>query len=319
MNPLMKNVFSAFEAVANRPTSISINRAGVELYPGGHFQGIQRMQVPAVPGKTRQQNLILLTSSSDETAYLVPCSMADDWLSGQANAPVPIASLNDNPAFNHAGGCQAFGTLLAVGIENHQTNINSEVQFWNFEGNPQPEPAMMISRNGAEYFSTAGAVGVTSHGPGMVVAVASFDAEAVDFYDTEYLPRQLGGTALKFLFTWTASTANKDGWLDNNFGSYQDINLITETDGELYMVAFDHSGASDWMDLYSVDLTTEDHASALRKMATKHMYCSNGCSFNDGAGIFIAAPDHFDVYAVNGHSGDYKIGKTINVNYFSGV
>jgi hypothetical protein len=47
------------------------------------------------------------------------------------------------------------------------------------------------------------------------------------------------------------------------------------------------------------------------------MYCSDGCTFDAGAGIFIASENEFDVYAVNPSSGDHNTGTTIHVNYFS--
>jgi hypothetical protein len=70
------------------------------------------------------------------------------------------------------------------------------------------------------------------------------------------------------------------------------------------------------MDLFTVNLGG-DHSLALRKAAKKHMYCTGGCAFDAGAGIFIASELEFDVYAVNGSSGDHNTGTTIHVNYFS--
>jgi hypothetical protein len=310
MNPIMKNVFAAYEAVAVRPTSISIDRTGVALPRGGHFQGIQRMLVEPIPRETRQQKLLVITSSSNQEAYFVACSMADDWLSGRANVPFKMTGLD--PSFNHAGGCQAFGHFLAAGLEN-SAETNSEIQFWDFERFPKKVPPT-IERPGSGHTFTAGAVGLTSYGSGTVLAVATFNADTIDFYTSKADPFR--GSPLTWQFTWKASEANKSGWIDDNFGTYQNINLITQVDGQLFMVAFDRSGYSDWMDLFTVNLDG-DHSFALRKAAKKHMYCTDGCAFDAGAGIFIASEDEFDVYAVNGSSGDHNTGTTIHVNYFS--
>jgi hypothetical protein len=316
MNPVMRDVFGAFEAVADRPTSINIDRTGVALPQGQHFQGIQRIYIPPVGGKTAEQRLIVISSSSNDDAYFVPCSMAEDWLSGKANAPKILATVNDTPAFNHAGGCQAFGSILAMGLEDLDNEKYSQVRFWDFGVN-KPIPEMTIDRPGNGKTFTAGAIGMTSYAGGSLVAVGSFSSQTIDFYATEFSPR--GGRALKFMFTWVADDANKSAWVDENFANYQNLNLITQADGQVFMVAFDRSGSSDWMDLYSVNLNAADPTLALRKMAKKHMYCSNGCRFDAGSGIFIASEYEFDVYAVAEHSGDYKTGTTINVNYFSGV
>jgi hypothetical protein len=328
MNPLMKNVFGAFEAVHDRPISISIDRKGVVFPAGGpsgegHFQGIQRMpSIPFVGHERPNENLLVITSSSDQVAYFVTCSMADDWLSGHANPPTTMATRDIN-GFNHAGGCQSYGNFLVAGLENAYTETNSEIQFWDLKGASQRVPEAVqktISRctdGTSGHKCTAGAVGITSFGRGAVMAVASYNADTVDFYVSEGDPFR--GSPLNKSVTWTESNANKNGWLDKNFAHYQNINLITETDQTLWMVAFDRSSStdpSDWMDLYTVDLSA-DKNSVFRKAAKKHMYCSDGCTFDAGAGIFIASENEFDVYAVNPSSGDHNTGTTIHVNYFS--
>jgi hypothetical protein len=313
MNPLMKNVFGAFEAVHDRPKSISIDRKGVVLPPGGHFQGIQRM--PNVPGE-RQENLLVITSSSAQEGYFVTCSMAKDWLSGRANPPTMVPQSNGEPGFSHAGGCQAFGNLLALGLENSDENT-SEVQFWNLKGAPEAVPPT-IQRCRTGKTCTAGAVGITSFGKGAVMAVASYNADTVDFYTSEADP--FSGSPFNKSFTWTESNANKSGWLDKNFAQYQNINLITDQDQKLWMVGFDRDQLShfDWMDLYTIDLTAEPN-SVFRKAAKKHMYCSDDVQLGVAGGIYIASEDEFDVYAVKPLSGDHVTGTRINVNYFSGI
>jgi hypothetical protein len=314
MNPVMKNVFGAFEAVADRPKSISIDRKGVVLPPGNgsHFQGIQRMpSVPGLPGQS-PENLLVITSSSAQEGYFVTCSMADDWLSGRANSPTMVPSSDGESGFSHAGGCQSFGNLLALGLENSAENT-SEIQFWDLKGAPEQVP-MTIQRCRTGKTCTAGAVGLTSFGKGAVLAVASYNADTVDFYTSEADP--FSGSPFIPKFTWTASQANKTGWLDNNFGQYQNINLITQTDQTLWMVAFDRSGQSDWMDLYTVDLSAHNN-SVFRKAANKHMYCTDSVELGVAGGIFIASEDEFDVYGVKPTSGDHNTGTTIHVNYFS--
>jgi hypothetical protein len=305
MNPTVDNVAEAYKRVAVHPKSITIDRTGVILPKGGHFQGIQRL-----PGERQR---LVLTSSSDNEAYFVVCAMAENGQSGIAGQPVKVAHSDGKHGFNHAGGCQAFGHFLVAGIENDNNETHSEIQFWNLTGLPQPLPMMTIHRPGTGKADTAGAVGLSSFGQGAALAVASFNAETVDFYKSEADP--FGGSPLKKKFTWVQSKADKSGWIDQNFGHYQNVNLITQTNGELFMVAFDLGGDTDWMDLYHVNLAGPHH-SALKKVAKKKMYCTNGCTFNDGSGIFIPTSDGFEVYAINGKSGDHATGTTIHANHF---
>jgi hypothetical protein len=313
MNPIMNNVAAAFNAVPVHATSISIDRAGVVLPQGGHFQGIQRLPRASYESRElRQSELLVITSSSDQQAYFVACAMEEDGLSGRAYSPVTMAM----SPLRHAGGCQAVDHYLVAGIEDNDTNRVSEVQFWDFKRFPTRIIPMTIPRSGPKYVSTAGAVGLTSINNGTVLAVATFNADTVDFYSSDADPFK--GSPFTYQFTWVKEGATKTDWIDQNFGAYQNINLITQAGGKLFMVGFDHSGNEDFMDLFNVDLEA-DPSSALTKVAKKHMFCTNGCSFTYGAGIYIPSPDGFEVYAVNGDSGNYETGTTIHANIFSAM
>jgi hypothetical protein len=290
MNPAINDVVAAFGKISVHPTSMVIDGTGVDFPSGGHFQGIQRL--PTAP------ELLVITSDSDTQAYFVACKMAEDGLSARAYSPVTMAM----SPLKHAGGCQAFGNYLVAGVEDNDSNQASEVQFWDFTRFPTQLVPMTIPRSGGQYVSTAGAVGLSSHGTrnplGTALAVATFSAATIDFYVSGADP--FGGSPFTPVFTWVESKADKTGWIDQNFGAYQSVNLITQTDGQLFMVGTHRAGDYDFMDLYGVNLNLppEKAASALTKLAKKHMICTNGCNFNAGAGIFIPSSAGFEVYAV---------------------
>jgi hypothetical protein len=303
MNPLLNDVPGAFARVRDRPRSIAVDRKGVVFPKGGHFQGIQRLQ--GAPAR------LVLTSSSDSEAYLVVCNMAADFGSGRATAPVRLAV----PPLNHAGGCQADTNFLAVGVEDDSGKRQSEIQFWNLTGAPSRIEALTIRRSGREEVSTAGATGVSSRGNGMAMAVATWNAGTIDFYSAAGDPFRNAKAKFALLRTWTKAGADKSGWIDKNVGEYQSVNLLTQRDGNLFLVAFNRSGDDDWMDLFAVDLNAPA-PSMLRKIAKKHMYCTNGVSFRYGAGIWAPSAAGFEVYAVRGDSGDHATGTTIQINHF---
>jgi hypothetical protein len=301
MNPVLTDVASAFNRVATHPQSMTIDRAGVTLPEGGHFQGIQRLA-------TAPQQVVI-TSSSNSQAYFVICDINADGVTGRAQPPVTMAAL----PLRHCGGCQTIGNILVAGVEDDDQRRVSQVQFWDLSQTPVPLGAMTIQRSGAQDVSTAGAVGLTSFGSGTALAVATWDANTIDFYASAGDPYQ--DSPLQLRFTWRKSTAVKTGWIDNNFGNYQSVNLLTQTDGQLFLVGFNRNGSDDWMDLFSVDLAAPP-VSALRKLAKKHMYCTDGCAFDKGAGIFVPSSAAFEVYAVKGTSGDHATGTTIRANHF---
>ena len=303
MNPLLDNVRVAFDRLSTHPRSLAIDRKGVVLPAGCHFQGIQRL------GTGRHR--LFITSSSDIQGYFVPCEMNRDGTGGRANAPTTLA----HSPLTHAGGCQIVGDYLSVGVEDFGSRRSSEVQFWNVAGDPAQVPSLTLKRSGPEKVSTAGAVGMSSYGGGTVLAVATWNAETVDFYATAADPFRDPRARFEFRKTWSKAGADINGWIDRNFGAYQSVNLITQPDGSLFLIGFNRSGGDDWMDLFSVDVDAPAPA-MLKKLAKKQMFCSDGCSFEYGAGVYIPASTHFEVYAVKGSSGDHKSGTTIHANHF---
>ncbi len=322
MNPMVTDVMTAFDNVPENPISIAIDRTGIVLPYGQHFQGIQRLPREANARRSREPPLLVITSSSDSEGYFVPCVMDDNWLKGHALAAVSM-SPTDDASLIHAGGCQTFGHFLIAGLEDPSTKMKSQIQFWDLSVLPGKQiPSMTIFRSGAEDVSTAGACGLTSFETGTVLAVATNQADTIDFYVSPQDP--FTGWPFIKLFTWVKKDADTKGWIDGNFGHYQNVNLITQTGGQVFMVGFNRTkwpDSTDWMDLFTVDLTVDpqDPRSALTKVAKKKMFCTDGCSFDAGSGIFIPSKDGFDVFAVAGKSGDHVKGTTIHVNHFSAI
>lgn len=225
---------------------------------------------------------------------LCRCVIEEDGLSGRAHSPVTMSRW----PLDHAGGCQAFGHFLVGGVEDHEENRTSQVQFWDFRRSPVQLIPMTIPRSGKVNVSTAGAVGLSSFGKGTALAVATFQAATVDFYTSAADPFR--GSSINLHFTWVAAEADRTGWIDQNWGAYQNVNLITQTDGQLFMVGLhQNDDDEDWMDLYGVNL--EGPANS---------------PFYYGGGIFIPSSEGFEVFAVNGDSGDHISGTTIQANHF---
>jgi hypothetical protein len=302
MNPVMNDVPGAFVRVPIRPRSVKIDRKAIVLPSGGHFQGIQRI------GGSRNEQLVV-TSSSNTIAYCVICDLSPDGATGRARPPLTLGEL----PLKHAGGCQLAGNIMAVGVEDDKARNRSNIDFWDLAAKPKPAllTALTIERSGPEKVTSAGAVGITTYGRGALLAVGTWDCDTIDFYTTPTVPFS------KFTFTktWTKAGADKRSWIDQTFGAYQNVNLVTQRDGKAFLIGFHRSGDTDWMDLFSLNLQAPP-SNVLRKIDKKHMYCTDGCSFRDGAGIYVRSPAVFDVYAVKGTSGDHATGEIINVNRF---
>jgi hypothetical protein len=302
MNPVLNDVPAAFVRVPIRPRSVTIDRKGVVLPMGGHFQGIQRI------ASVRSEQLVI-TSSSSSIAYCLLCDISANGLAGRARPPLKLGEL----PMKHAGGCQVAGSIMAVGVEDDKARNRSNIDFWDLAAKPKPAllPALTIERSGAEKVTSAGAIGITTYGKGALLAVGTWDCDTIDFYAAPTIPFR----KFTFVKTWTRAGSDKSAWIDRNFGAYQNINLVTQRDGKLFLIGFHRDGDTDWMDLYSLNFPAPA-ATMLRKIDKKHMYCTDGCSFRDGAGIFVRNSAAFNVYAVKGLSGDHQTGEVINVNRF---
>jgi hypothetical protein len=92
------------------------------------------------------------------------------------------------------------------------------------------------------------------------------------------------------------------------------VNLVTQRDGQLFLFGFNRTDSGDdFMDLFAVNMDLPPE-SALIKLRKKHMVCTHGCSFDAGAGIFIASATGLEVLAVNGDTSNDE--DTIQVNLF---
>ena len=176
LNPTVNGVVAAYYAINTKGIKIDIDGSGVPIgdYQGNeHFQGIQLLKRGATdPGK-----LVITSSSSVSGGFFVECEMSLDGLSGFAVSAEEMAKV----PLNHAGGFQAFGHCFVGGVENHNGNSMSEVQFWDLKGFPRKLAPMTIPRIGKGKQSTAGAVGISSFRTGAVVAVGSYNSATIDF------------------------------------------------------------------------------------------------------------------------------------------
>ncbi|MGE5292668.1 MAG: hypothetical protein ACM3ML_36855 [Micromonosporaceae bacterium] len=306
MNAKLQNVPQAFNCVQPTGSILTIDRTGHVFPAGGHFQGVQHV--------SGDPDRMLLTSSSNREAYLVACRMQPS--AGRNGVVERVTTLRASP-LNHAGGFQADGQLLAIGVEDDSARNRSEVQFWKYPPGGSPSLIRAIVRSGPGDVSTAGAVGFAPHAGGMVLVVGTWDCNTVDVYTSARNPLADPAAAFRLWRTWRKADADKQGWCDNNFGNYQAINLLKQSDGEIFMVGFNRSDGDDWMDLYSLNMSAASPTTRmLRKVAKKHMICHGSCSFDKAAGLQTISTTRFEVYAAKGTSGDHATGTTITLNRF---
>ena len=270
---------------------------------GGHLQGIQMYQ-------ENDRTYLYLSGSSSIASFIVKAE-----IDSQARILSADTLLSD--PYRHAGGFQISGRYLAIGIEDNIERNTSRVMVYDLtkEGDLWSDPVQMIRRNGAYERVTAGAVGMTRIHGHYLIAVANWDSRHLDFY---ICPEdRLDGQ--KMGFRWMASLEMKgisrEKWSDPDWNSYQNINLFTQSDRELFLVGFAANDRGENVaDLFRLrineDLFMPSHQIEskksdilITKLDSRSFESDSTNSFRWGAGLYrdqngnltlLACPEHID-------------------------
>jgi hypothetical protein len=123
--------------------------------------------------------------------------------------------------------------------------------------------------------------------------------------------------------TWLAKDVAAIEDQDTNFGDFQNIDFIRQSDGSLYLIGFHNTAPSidffpgrDYADLYRVEFEQslantgqpELSVPVITKIANRHFRCEDGnCNLDAGAGLYIDETGNFTIYAISFWLDDSKI------------
>lgn len=274
-----------------------IDASSLRVPPGGHLQGIQCLTDEAKADRTT----IVLSHDSLSEAYLVTADCPSDLSGlGRVASVQLLPSDGQLPPLRHAGGFQLTGNVLAVGVEDNQQKLRSQIQFWNFALREQPQQLQhltIVRRSSMPKDMTAGAVGLVRLDRSYLLAVANWDSRAIDFYVSN--GKELIDRACRFEFRdrWEDASADKSGWRDGpRFGAYQSINLVADASGRIAIFGFETSPqGEDRVDVFAID-RQQPLSRRLRKVASKTVKLVEGSHFRNAAGL-VAAPGKLTLLA----------------------
>lgn len=281
------NVTQALEnvLVEMKPVRFTVGKFPIPS-EGGHMQGVQYFEA-------NNNHYLVVSGSSVETAYYIVVLLTDS-----GNRIVRYHPIGELP-FKHAGGIQMYGHYLFVGVEDNEEKASSQIHVYDLSnpGVSDQQPLYVIQREGTFKEKTAGAVGITKVDGQYLMAVASWDAKTIDFYWSNMKP--LGDPDLQFQLvnTWRQTTADRTDWMNKWWNSYQNINLISGVDGQLYMACFAKNKDGNFLEMFSV--TYPENEFQLVKTSIKQFYCVKGASFRNGGGLYVLDQDHIMVLAVS--------------------
>lgn len=294
-----ESITSTFESIDENPLAISYSNNKKVNNIGGHLQGIQLISGEA-------SNYAILSGSSDSYAYYMVVKL------GVENDVISVNRLMDKP-FKHAGGIQVFENYLAVGIEDNDKKDRSKVCIYDISDpeNPSVKPIAIIEREGKHKRSTAGCVGITNYKNKVLVVVGDWDTKNIDFYSCNLDGIQ--NNNFELIYSINTEKISKADWIDNNWHSYQNINLINSKN-DLYLIGLGQNGKKeDIADLFSLKEVTTNNFHLI-KMGTKTFKCKKEVSFNAGAGIVIEVTGEMGIISCS-----YNIELTTYLNYFGDI
>jgi hypothetical protein len=319
-NGRVPNVAASFARIASDNAPLSFystdpntgydHMGGVSLFE--HIQGAQRIG----------RNRFVLSSSHDGEMYFATLgskagSSAHQLWGGLSSDPdldyaySTLGISNDRP---HIGGIQAVGDFVfAVASHPYCNSVdptcsNDSGSYLTVVDTNPPARVVWTQWHPGKVYN---AVGATKRLDGTYL-IATLGAGDNDiFFSTTTTPDIKNGatTAITPLYHWNYgpdSTFYPDGSSAYGiFASYQSINLVTQGNGEIFLIGTEQHGwpAEDWVSLWRVDACssgrqpscsctepTEDvNRVCLTSISARHMYLSDDVygDFDGGAGIYI--------------------------------
>jgi hypothetical protein len=270
------NVIAELEKISDVPTPLSFQNRLQIANTGGHLQGIQALN-------HQGQIYYIVSGSSDSQSYYSIIK------SGTENFVVAHNTILEKP-FKHAGGFQIYENLMAIGVEDNDKKDKSKVFIFQMDNPERPpvEPLAIIDRIGTEKRATAGCVAITDIGGKILVIVGDWDTINLDFYLIDREKLGLDPEALELEYSLNTRKMDKSAWIDEEWLSYQNINLIHGDDGQIYLAGMTTNASDqDVLDLYQV-LSSDLKTFRLLKVYSKKVGSNPITRFRWGAGIHIS-------------------------------
>jgi hypothetical protein len=285
----------------------------------GHWQGVQRLTA-----KFGQYMVVTRdevdNGQDDGSAFAVVELGTRNWLGERfrSNRLWPRQDVNSTPPdaqdiivhtefvptdYVHPGSIQTLGDLMPVGTDR-------EVHLYNMAEPESPfYVGQILDRPGKTSSSTAMAQLADGR---YLLAVAEGSAATIDFY-VSYTPGSY--TSFWHVDEWSGDEVIWDSQFNYGWNSYQNVNLITDCSGKLYLLGTGNLGSGwlwfedpygpDWASLYEVGYQGTEIT--LTKVAERHFYCTyrgtGVCSFDAAGGAYVDPQGNLLLYATE-HDND---------------
>ncbi|MDY7232897.1 hypothetical protein [Hyalangium rubrum] len=206
---------------------------------------------------------------------------------------------------------QAAGNILAVSLETSSTGQNGQVVFYDMS-NPGTPVLLPPRRMGNTAAAGTASLAKLSDGAFLLI-LGQTDANNLEFYRSSSGDLTQSTTSFDPVDLWNEGELRSTIG-DWEFGNYQNLNLITQCDGSLFLAGTHRNSATsqDWIDLYR--LTDESGQMVITKVAKKHLFCSypspggssgqnTHCNLDAAGGVYVDPSGQLLVYGTE-HDND---------------
>ncbi|MDX2003378.1 MAG: hypothetical protein SFW35_13155 [Chitinophagales bacterium] len=272
---------------------LSIKGDFTQLPNGGHLQGVQLFEASG------KQYMAVSGSSAKYAYYLVGVATND------SSFQLSYIRLMDSIPFKHAGGFQVTEHFLAIGIEDDESKDSSKILVYDVShpGISDSLPIAVHYRGGIVKESTAGAVAAMWMANQLNVAIASWDANTLDFVNFHFDKEGSRVLSQKHLLKWSMQE-KKQQWPSKVWNAYQSINYFNSK-GKWYLCGTGRTSAGDVADLFIIDTT-----GGILQMAEAGSYVLpfQEQSVRNGGGIhYDRTTNTFSVLATPAHPGKNEL------------
>jgi hypothetical protein len=287
----IEDVQQAFNAISQQSEIIEFDMDKYTIpESGGHYQGVQVV-------KTDGKKYAFISGSSDIVSYYFTIELNGNSKVTAFNSIMP-------KPMKHAGGFQIIGKNMFIGIEDDKARTVSKILIYDIS-NPTSanhQSFLQIERKGAYQQATAGAVAVTDLGKQHLLFVGTWDNKTIDIYQSNSKSLDDPECVFKQEGTWVSYIADRSQWIDDSYGSYQNMNFIKQRDGKLFLIAFcETKEGKNTADLFEVNPSADVPIKAwLVKKATRIFDCQK-TSFRSGSGVHVTENGEIEIYSCAHH------------------
>jgi hypothetical protein len=308
-----------------------------------HRQGIQRLHVAEGPKSGNYFLVSLSTRRGDPGFELVRVGELTDSgplgnTLGKGRRTLPghevvrwIRHDNDywKTNYNHAGGLQIMGRIVIVPLETSRAPRGEEpsragFRLWLVGPDPTRGGDLILRDSAAPNGSVknAGSAGIARlEGGHYVVLLFGSHAAEVEVFLSTRPSLSFAEDEWVSMGAWPVSTPGETlSTVSTPWLGYQNTQMVTQCDGQLFLVASGRRRHQDWIHLWQ--LRFEDgYRPHFTEAARRHVKCNSSatgkrwqCSLKHGGGPYVDEAGRLTFYGVTGHSRTGEVG----VREFSG-